>query len=371
MRVVVTGASGNIGTGVLAALERDPAVAEVVAVARRAPERPGPGAKVRWIAADVSRDPLGPVLQGADAVVHLAWILNPSRDREELRRVNVGGSERVFAAAVAAGARTVIHASSIGAYSPGPKDRLVGEDWPTDGIPGFSYSEDKVAVERRLDALEAAHPDVRWVRMRPALVLKRGAAAHLRRELVGAWLIGRLVAPERLPLDPAPPPPAHPDRPHGRRGGGVPARAARRGRRRLQRRGRSRGGRPQLRGAHGRAHRPRPDAPRARPASGRPHAADRAGRAGVDGRDAALAARGPARARRELGWTPVHSALDALLETLQGLRDGAGEATPPLEPHAGGPLRVKEFLSSAGARGAAGPLAPADRAQRTRTAIPG
>ena len=64
MRVVVTGASGNIGTGVLAALERDPAVDEVVAVARRAPERPLGAPKVRWAAADIARDDLAPVMAG-------------------------------------------------------------------------------------------------------------------------------------------------------------------------------------------------------------------------------------------------------------------------------------------------------------------
>ena len=190
MRVVVTGASGNIGTGLLAALEADERVAEVVALARRLPDpQAGHGTgtgKVRWRQADVARDDLAGALQGADAVVHLAWALNPSRDRAELRRINAGGSQRVFTAAVAAGARTVIHASSLGAYAPGPKDRLVGERWPTTGIPGFGYSEDKVAVERALDLLEAAHPGVRFVRMRPVLVLKRGAAAHLRRELIGA-----------------------------------------------------------------------------------------------------------------------------------------------------------------------------------------
>ncbi len=355
MRVVVTGASGNIGTGVLAALEADPKVEEVVAVARRAPDAPLGAPKVRWVAADVARDDLAPAMAGADAVIHLAWILNPSRDREELRRVNVGGSARVFAAAVAAGAGAVVHASSIGAYSPGPKDRLVGEDWPTEGIPGFSYSEDKVAVERHLDALEAAHPDVRFVRMRPALVLKRGAAAHLRRELVGAWLIGRLVAPERLPLVPRHPrlrtQVAHTDdvgeafrlAVHAELRGAVnvvadpvvdgPSFAARTGGRTVPV--------PMLpvRIAHQVAH-------VLRIVPGEPGWTDETLQSPlVD----------PARARRELGWSPARSSLDALLETLQGLRDGAGEATPPLAPHAGGPLRVREFLSSAGTRG---PLDP-------------
>ena len=57
-----------------------------------------------------------------------------------------------------------------------------------------------------------------------------------------------------------------------------------------------------------------------------------------------------ARARTELGWSPRHSADAALLELLDGLRAGAGADTPTLDPSAGGPLRIKEFLTGVGTR---------------------
>ena len=56
------------------------------------------------------------------------------------------------------------------------------------------------------------------------------------------------------------------------------------------------------------------------------------------------------RARTELGWTPRHSADDALLELLAGMRDRAGADTPRLDPAAGGPLRAREIASGVGAR---------------------
>ena len=59
-----------------------------------------------------------------------------------------------------------------------------------------------------------------------------------------------------------------------------------------------------------------------------------------------------ARARRELGWRPRHSAKETLLELLDGMRDGAGFGTPPLDPRAGGPLRLRELLSGLGGRAA-------------------
>jgi UDP-glucose 4-epimerase len=56
------------------------------------------------------------------------------------------------------------------------------------------------------------------------------------------------------------------------------------------------------------------------------------------------------RLRDELGWVPKHSATDALLEVLEGMRDSAGLDTPPLDPSTGGPFRVRELLTGVGRR---------------------
>src|SRR5437763_2209817 len=98
MRVAITGASGNVGTSVLEALAGEPRVEEIVGVARRMPEREFP--RTRFVTADVATADLAEVFRGADAVVHLAWLIQPGRDETVTRRANVTGSERVFAAAV-------------------------------------------------------------------------------------------------------------------------------------------------------------------------------------------------------------------------------------------------------------------------------
>src|SRR3954451_12986405 len=120
MRIVVVGASGNAGTSVLDALGADPEVESIIGIARRRPSWDPP--KVSWVQADVTRDDLTPALRGADAVVHLAWLIQPSHDEPAMRRVNVDGSSRVFRAVADAGVPALIYASSVGAYSPGPKD---------------------------------------------------------------------------------------------------------------------------------------------------------------------------------------------------------------------------------------------------------
>src|SRR5207248_2705746 len=78
MRVAVTGATGNVGTSVLTALAEEPEVSSVVGIARRRPATPFP--KVEWQTADVTSDDLTPFFKGADAVVHLAWVVEPNHD---------------------------------------------------------------------------------------------------------------------------------------------------------------------------------------------------------------------------------------------------------------------------------------------------
>jgi UDP-glucose 4-epimerase len=183
VRVVVVGASGNVGTSVLRSLADEPAVDSVLGIARRVPKQAFP--KTEWRQADIARSPLRPLFQGADAVVQLAWLIQPGRDKRQLHAVNVEGSARVFRAAAAAGVPALVYASSIGAYAPGPKDRAVDESWPTTGIETSFYARHKAEVERLLDRFEAEHVDTRVVRMRPGLIFKREAASGIRRLFAG------------------------------------------------------------------------------------------------------------------------------------------------------------------------------------------
>lgn len=119
-RVVVIGATGNVGTSLVRALAREPRVGSVLGLARRRPGIELPG--VEWAEVDLSREGDEPLLArhvaDADAVVHLAWRFGPTHDPAETWRTNVLGAVRVFDAVAAARVPVLVYASSVGAYSP-------------------------------------------------------------------------------------------------------------------------------------------------------------------------------------------------------------------------------------------------------------
>ncbi len=348
MRVAITGATGNVGTSVLRALSADPSIEEAVGIARRAPDISFP--RTCWVCRDVVHDDLYSAFRDVDAVVHLAWLIQPSRDRAATRSVNVDGSRRVFDAAAAAGVKTIVYASSVGAYSPGPKDRRVDESWPTGGIPTSFYSRDKADVEAILDTFEAAHPDIRVVRLRPGLIFKGEAASGIRRLFAGPLLPTPLLRRRLIPIVPAL------DRlrfqgVHSYDVGEAYHLALTR----------------DVHGAFNVAAEPVLDPPElGRLLGARPvPVPERALRVAVDlswklrlqptpsgWLDLALGVplMDTTRAREELGWTPTHSAGEALLELIDAMRRGDGLDTAPLKPGGAGPLRVREFLTGVGAR---------------------
>ena len=348
MRVVVTGATGNVGTSTLQALTTDERIDSIVGIARRRPELEMP--KVEWIAADVRSADLVTLFRGADAVIHLAWLIQPSRDEQETESVNVVGSERVFGAAADAGVPRLIYASSVGAYSPGPKNGFVDESHPTNGIPTSFYSRHKAATERILDRLEASTPDISVVRMRPALIFKGDAASEIRRLFAGPFLPNALVNRNFIPVVPAVP---------GLRFQAVHSLDVGDAYRRAVF--------SDATGAFNLAADPVLDPARlgsllgARPV----RVAGRALRVVTDATwrlrlqptppgwlDMALNVplMSSERARQELGWEPRHNAEEALLELLDGLRHGRGYPTPPLDSGTGGPFRVGELATGVGAR---------------------
>lgn len=347
MRVVVTGASGNVGTSVLDALVSDPAVTEIVGVARRTPGVSF--AKTSWHCADVSTSALRPIFQGADVVIHLAWLIQPSRDEALTHRVNVEGSRRVFEAVAEAAVPALVYASSVGTYAPHPGAEPVQECWPATGIESSFYSRHKAQVEALLDQFEAAHPDVRVARLRPALIFKYDAATEIRRLFIGPLLPNQLMRRELLPAFPYP---------RGLRTQVVHSADVGEAYRLAATRAVSGpfnlAADPVLdvrsveRMLKARAIELSPSLVRALAAASWKLRVQPTSPGWLDmGMLTPIMDSG--RARRELGWTPRFGALDTVLELLRGLRQKAGIDTPPLAPGTSGALRWRELATGVGA----------------------
>ncbi|WP_191243264.1 NAD-dependent epimerase/dehydratase family protein [Amycolatopsis deserti] len=330
LRVVVTGASGNVGTSTVQALSRDPGVASILGVVRREPEWSVP--KLRWRTADLAEDQIAHLVRDADVVIHLAWLFQPTHDPAITWRSNVLGAIRVFEAVAREHVPALVYSSSVGAYSPGPKDSPVTETWPTHGWPAAAYPREKAYLERYLDGFEKANPGVRVVRPRPAFVFKREAASEQRRLFAGPLLPGSLARPSLIPVIPDVPG-LRVQAVHSADIGEAFRLAA------LN----------DVRGAFNIAADPVIDAKAlARLLGARTvpvptwtlRAAVSAGwyahllpaSPGLLDTVLRLPIMDTTRARDELGWIPRHDGLEAIGEFLAGLRSGAGMNTPPLAP---------------------------------------
>jgi nucleoside-diphosphate-sugar epimerase len=348
MRVVIVGATGNVGTSLVQALAAEDRVTAVLGLARRRPAWQAD--KTEWATVDIAADDLVRHLHHADVVVHLAWLFQPTHDPVQTWRTNVLGSIRVFQAVAEAGVPVLVYASSVGAYSPGPPDRPVDESWSTHGWPTAAYTVEKAYLERFLDGFERQHLSLRVVRLRPAFIFKRQAAAEQRRLFAGPLLPHPLVRPKLVPVLPGP---------SGLRFQAVHSSDVAEAYRRAIT--------EPVRGAFNIAADPvldtadiatlldaksvRTPARSVRallaaawrlhlvPAS--PQLFDAVMR---------LPIMDTTRARTELGWTPRHTALEAVREFLDGLRDGAGMDTPPLTPDVNVRQRIRELSTGVGRR---------------------
>lgn len=170
MRVAITGGSGQLGTLVLRRLAGERSITRIVAVDLRPPLVASK--KIENVRLDIRDKSLGAALAGCEVLVHLAFMVAKRAPRAVQDSVNVGGSENVFRSALAAGIRRMLYASSVAQYGVVPTLPVpVVEDTLRTRQPEFWYACAKHDVERRLDELERAHPDLRLARFRPAILI--------------------------------------------------------------------------------------------------------------------------------------------------------------------------------------------------------
>jgi UDP-glucose 4-epimerase len=170
LTVAVTGPTGEIGRALVAALERSREVGSVRGMARRPFDPAARGwKKVEYRQGDVlDRGAVTEFVKGADVVVHLAFIIMGGAQKS--RAVNIEGSRNVFEATVEAGAKRLVYTSSVAAYGfYGDNPRPLTEGVPARGSAEHYYSAHKAEVEALLAEALAGGGTEAYV-MRPCIV---------------------------------------------------------------------------------------------------------------------------------------------------------------------------------------------------------
>lgn len=174
-RILVTGADGFLGRGLVAALAQRPG-AFLVATDVRAVEPARQQAGVVYRVLDV-RDPgIGGVLaeHGIDTVVHLASIVTPGKGstRELEYAVDVGGMRNVLTACLAHGVRHLVVSSSGAAYGyHADNPPWITEDQPLRGHEAFAYAHHKRLVEEMLAEARRHRPALAQTVLRIGTIL--------------------------------------------------------------------------------------------------------------------------------------------------------------------------------------------------------
>jgi nucleoside-diphosphate-sugar epimerase len=174
LTVAVTGPTGTFGFGLVPLLQSEERVERIVGIARRPfdPNEHG-WTKMEYRQGDVREpDALKDAFNGAQVVVHLAFMITGNASRETIRAINVEGTLNAFRAAAAAGAKRFVYASSVAAYG-FHSDNPVGmtEDWPVRPAAHLFYAQEKAELEQLLGEESEQHPELDLYLLRPPIVL--------------------------------------------------------------------------------------------------------------------------------------------------------------------------------------------------------
>jgi len=179
MKALVTGANGFLGRRIVRRLLNE-------GIAVRAFVRPGRGSHcsgAELLEGDLGDDAaVAAAVNGVDCVVHAAARVETTGPWESFAEINIRGTRRVIRAAQAAGARPIVHISSLGVYAVPRDGVIITEDSPyeSESSARGHYSRSKLAADRM--ALSEAGRGAPVVVLRPGLLYGPGKRPPLARQ---------------------------------------------------------------------------------------------------------------------------------------------------------------------------------------------
>jgi len=170
MKIGITGVSGYIGQMLLGYLEEDPEVTQILGI----DINPSPKIlkKLEFIKKDIRSKELVNLFRELDVLVHLAFIVEPVRDKKVIYDINVKGSINVLKACEECSIPQIVVASSIAAYGIIPKGTpYLEESTPLKGNARSYYAHTKRLMEEELDKFEKRNPGVVITKLRPSVLM--------------------------------------------------------------------------------------------------------------------------------------------------------------------------------------------------------
>jgi UDP-glucose 4-epimerase len=170
MKVAISGVSSRLASGLVPLLESDESISEILGIDVKEPDYNY--SKLRFIKKDVRDKSLIEDLKDYDAVIHLAFVVDPPLPKDTYS-INIEGSQNFFDCAIKAGVKKIIYTSSIAAYGAFSDNPVpIMESHPVRLMKyHYFYNETKYIVEKHVDELEKQNPDVIITRFRPCIIL--------------------------------------------------------------------------------------------------------------------------------------------------------------------------------------------------------
>ncbi len=195
----LTGAAGYLGRKLLPLLDREKTVNKIICIDLKEPPLGLLSSKTEFYRLDI-RDPQMSHLFNSskvDTIIHLAFVLDPIRNREEMHSINTEGTANILEAATKCGARHLIVASSTSAFGAFPDNPpWLDENAEPREHAGYAYAADKYAVEKILLDFSAGNERIKVAVVRPCIVYGPGVNNYLSRFILN-WPFLLQVGAER------------------------------------------------------------------------------------------------------------------------------------------------------------------------------
>lgn len=172
-RIAITGASGYLASRLIQCLNNMDSVDYILAMDIRKPGFVTNANKITFLQVDVG-DSFSNVFKEhrIQSVIHLAYVMNPTHNRDAAWRINVGGTSNLLQACLESDVQQICYLSSTSVYGAHPDNPdFITEESPLRPVRGFQYSEDKSEAEGLLSRYSLDHPKVSVLILRVCPVL--------------------------------------------------------------------------------------------------------------------------------------------------------------------------------------------------------